>query len=84
MSSADVAAGGTRRPVFREISRFIPYACKAVTQHNVLEIFGKFSEELREIIERNLRALRAKLLRPRQTVRDTTRISVLAPAARVL
>ena len=31
---------------------------KAVTQHNFLEIFGKFVEELREIIERNLRALR--------------------------
>ena len=35
---------------------------KAVTQHNFLEIFGKFAEELRKIIERNLRALRAKLL----------------------
>ena len=35
---------------------------KAVTQHDFLEIFGKFAEELREIIERNLRALRAKLL----------------------
>ena len=38
---------------------------KAVTQHNFLEIFGKFAEELREIIERNLWALRAKLL-PKQ------------------
>ena len=35
---------------------------KAVTQHDFLEIFGKFAEELRKIIERNLRALRAKLL----------------------
>jgi hypothetical protein len=84
MSSAVLPTWQLAGHVVPSFEKFLAsFLClKAVTQHNFLEFFGKFAEELHEIIERNLRALRAKLFCPRQAASMKTYKHKNRPEAR--